>query len=278
MEEVTILIVDDESLTRRALLSGIRWDELGITKILEAGSAVTAKEIIQKEKVDLALIDVEMPGESGIDLLTWIREEAKLTIPCSFLTCHASFNYAQNALRLGSFDYLLKPVNYDEVEDLILRMIGRSRIEKERSKISEYGRQWLSEREEEGHKYEKTAISTEEIIDQTIIYIRSHLSEKLYLSDLAHEAGLNPNYFNKVFKERAGDTVNQFIIKEKMSLAAQLLTESDLKSYAIAESLGYENYANFVNMFKKTYGVSQMHIRRRTGKTNKMIKLFCCSI
>ena len=41
-----------------------------------------------------------------------------------------------------------------------------------------------------------------------------------------------------------------------MALAARLLLESDLKAYAIAESLGYENYANFVNMFKKIYGKS----------------------
>ena len=87
-------------------------------------------------------------------------------------------------------------------------------------------------------------------------YIRSHLSEKLSLSNLARDAALNPNYFNKVFKEQMGDTVNQFIIKEKMALAARLLVEGELKSYAIAESLGYENYANFVNMFKKIYGKS----------------------
>ena len=79
---------------------------------------------------------------------------------------------------------------------------------------------------------------------------------------------MNPNYFNKVFKEQMGDTVNQFIIKEKMALAAQLLLEGNLKSYAIAESLGYDNYANFVNMFKKIYGKSPNTFQeeRRPGK------------
>ena len=75
MDTDTILIVDDESLTRRALLSGVRWDELGISRVLEAGSAAAAKEILKHEKVDLALIDVEMPGETGIQLLEWIRSE-----------------------------------------------------------------------------------------------------------------------------------------------------------------------------------------------------------
>ena len=256
MENYTILIVDDENLTRKALIKGIQWEAIGIDRILEAGSAAQARKVFETETPDLVLIDVEMPGESGIDLLEWIRTEVSESLPCAFLTCHASFNYAQHALRLGSFDYLLKPAAHEEVESLILRMIGKSQLDEEEKQISEYGRRWLSEREQEGKRHEKTALSTEEIVDETIAYIRSHLSEKLSLSGLSHEAGLNPNYFSKVFKERAGDTVNQFIIKEKMALAARLILEGNIKSYAIAESLGYDNYANFVNMFKKTYGMS----------------------
>ena len=256
MEKDTILIVDDENLTRRALLAGIHWDELGIDRVLEAGSAAAAKELLKRERIDLALIDVEMPGDSGIQLLEWIRGELGEGLTCAFLTCHASFDYAQNAMRLGCFDYVLKPVDFHEVEDLILRMVGRTRKARENQKIRDYGRQWLQERVDEGHKYEKSGASAAEIVERSVSYIRSHLSEKLSLSNLARDAAMNPNYFNKVFKEQVGDTVNQFIIKEKMALAARLLVESDLKSYAIAESLGYENYANFVNMFKKIYGKS----------------------
>jgi len=256
MDTNTILVVDDENLTRRALIQGIRWEELGIDRVLEAGSSAQAKELFKTEKIDIVLADIEMPGESGLELVKWIKENVDWVLPCAFLTCHASFDYAREAVHLGSFDYMLKPVDFKEVEELILRMTNRSRIMQEHKRMDEYGHRWLHEKEAEGRQFEKNAASTEEIVDNTISYIRSHLSEKLSLSELSHAAGLNPNYFNKVFKERAGDTVNQFIIKEKMGLAAQLLTEGNLKSYAIALSLGYDNYANFVNMFKKTYGVS----------------------
>lgn len=256
MDEYTILIVDDESLTRRALIKGIHWTELGITRILEAGSSLSAKELLKKEKPDLALIDVEMPGENGVELLEYIRKEVSATLPCAFLTCHASFLYAQSANRLHAFDYLLKPIDYAKVEDLLFRMIGVRKSDKVNQQMQEYGRQWLKEKESEGQKHEKTASSTEELVKETVTFIRAHLSEKLSLSGIAHDIGLNPNYFNKVFKNQTGETVNQFIIKEKMALAAQLILKGNLKTYAIAESLGYDNYANFVNMFKKTYGVS----------------------
>ena len=256
MKKWKILIVDDENLTRRALLTGVDWEKIGIGEVLEAPSARRAKEILQKEEADLALIDVEMPEETGLDLLKWIRTELHSDMPCAFLTCHASFAYAQAAIKYNCFDYLLKPMDYVEVENLILRMIGKSREELETREMKEYGEQWLKERKEEGHKHEKCACSTDEIVDEMVDYIHAHLSEKLSLTDLAYQAGLNPNYFNKVFKARVGDTVNKYIIGEKMKLAAKLLKEGDLKSYAIAESLGYDNYANFVNMFKKTYGMS----------------------
>ncbi len=256
MKEYSILIVDDETITRMALMDGVNWQTIGIGQVYEASSAKAAKELLQDKSIDMALIDVEMPEESGIDLLKWIREDLKSEIPCAFLTCHASFSYAKTAMRYDCFEYLLKPIDYVEVEELILRMIGKSRQEMETRAIQEYGRQWLDEKTKEGHKYEKAPSNTEQIVDDMVVYIRGHLSDKLTLTELAFQAGLNPNYLNKVFKAKVGETVNKFIIAEKMKLAAKLLEEGNLRSYAIAESLGYDNYANFVNMFKKTYGVS----------------------
>ena len=256
MEKMTILIVDDEALTRKSLIDGVNWEKLNIENIYEAYSAEIARRILQSSQVDMALIDIEMPGENGLELLEWIRKDARLTIPCAFLTCHASFDYAQAAMKQQCFEYLLKPMNYWEVEDLILRMCGSSRELLEKQNVEKYGKQWILEKEEEGHKYEKEPSNTKQIIDELVVYIRAHLSDKLALTELAYQAGLNPNYLNKVFKEETGTTVNKFIIQERMQLAAELLKEGNLKSYAIASMVGYDNYANFVNMFKKTYDVS----------------------
>ncbi len=256
MQKLNILIVDDEILTRRALLDGVHWERLPIGTIYESGSVRDAKEILQREKIHLALIDIEMPGESGIDLLRWIREDQKREIPCAFLTCHASFSYAQKAITYGCFDYLLKPMNYEQTEELILRMSERYRKESESKDMKNYGEQWLREKQQESRKHEKHIGNTEEILEESIVYIKGHLSQKLTLTELAYQAGLNPNYFNKLFKERTGETVNKYIINEKMKLATKLLREDNAKAYAVAESLGYDNYANFVNMFKKIYGES----------------------
>ncbi len=256
MKTFTLLIVDDESISRKALIAGVNWEKLGIGRVLDVPSAGAAKKVLREEKVDLALIDIEMPGMSGLDLLEWIRKDAGLSIPCAFLTCHASFDYARTAIRLECFDYLLKPAVPAEVEDLVRRMVESFADDAERRQVEEYGRRYLQEKELDGKKYEKDPPNTPALIDEQVRFIRTHLSERLSLTDLAARAGLNPNYFNKLFKARTGETVNKFIINERMQLAARLLQEGNLKAYAVAELVGYDNYSHFVNMFKKTYGVS----------------------
>ena len=88
MDQLTILIVDDEVLTRRALRSSVHWEDLGVGRDLEAGSSDSAKQLLQKEAVDFVLLDIDMPGENGVALLQWIRENLSAEIPCAFLTCH----------------------------------------------------------------------------------------------------------------------------------------------------------------------------------------------
>ena len=105
--------------------------------------------------------------------------------------------------------------------------------------------------------------------DQALANVQSILELELARLD-AELSSIDWFYYNVQEENADFQQIMQWdgSTEEKMSLAAQLLTESDLKSYAIAESLGYENYANFVNMFKKTYGVSP-NAYQETNRKNK---------
>lgn len=264
-QNYSILVIDDEVISRKALISGVDWDTIGITQIYEAGTSAAAKEIFRDHEIDIALIDIEMPGEDGLSLLHWIRDNGYEYTQCVFLTCHASFPYAQEAIRLRCTDYLLKPVAYLDLTDILKKMLGTLLKEKKKDSILQYGRQWIREKEEEGHKFEKEAVSTPELIDDTIHYIQNHLSDKLSINDLAIRVSLNPNYLNRAFKEKTGESINKYIIRRRMVLAARLIEENHLKSYAVAAAVGYENYPNFVNMFKKFYGVSPKQYQDEHG-------------
>ena len=74
------------------------------------------------------LCDIEMPMESGLDLLDWLRQRG-MTTRCIFLTAHAEFRYAQEALRLGGFDYIMQPAPYEQVADAVSRALDNVKEE-----------------------------------------------------------------------------------------------------------------------------------------------------
>ncbi len=123
MQQYSSLIVDDEQYAIEGILMGIRWGELNVTSVLTAQDAETAKTILASQPIDLLICDIEMPKMSGLDLLEWMTVN-KITAETIFLTGHADFSYAKTALKLGSFDYLLKPVDYNELTATIDKALG----------------------------------------------------------------------------------------------------------------------------------------------------------
>ena len=105
-----LLIVNDEILTAETMKEEIPWKQYGIDEVYTAYDAEAGKERIQEYDPDIMLCDIEMPGENGLALLRWVRENRK-EMECVFLTCHASFAYAREAISLGCQDYILIPAN-----------------------------------------------------------------------------------------------------------------------------------------------------------------------
>ena len=112
---MNLLIVDDEPSSIRAVSDMLNWPDLGISRVLAARSAQEARTCIREETIDILLCDIEMPQESGLDLLEWINKE-KPGISCIYMTCYPEFSYAQRAVKLGSMAYLLKPIDPEELE------------------------------------------------------------------------------------------------------------------------------------------------------------------
>jgi two-component system, response regulator YesN len=66
------------------------------------------------------LCDIEMPAESGLSLFRWVKKKG-INVECIFLTAHADFIYAKEAIQLGGFDYILQPARYEDIEQAIVR-------------------------------------------------------------------------------------------------------------------------------------------------------------
>lgn len=141
-----LLLVDDERLILEELITITDWKRIGISHIETAGNVEQAKGIIRNYRPDIILCDIEMPQSSGLELLAWCKDNAPET-ETIILTCHAQFSYAQTAVRLGSLDYLLKPVT----EDTLIRVIrsAEEKIQRRRweEEFSKYGEMWMQQQE-----------------------------------------------------------------------------------------------------------------------------------
>ena len=263
---MTVLILDDEVVSVEIMKTQIHWGSCGIDRVLEAYNADSARKLLtsneagagseKNNSIDIILCDIEMPGKNGISFMQWVREEG-YDMECIFLTCHAKFEYAQEAVRLGSLDYVLKPAPFDEMEEKIRRAAEKRRKQGHNRQMQQAGEEWvrgqknyIQEHYGEVHSKESIAASAEQ-------YVQSHLSDSsLSVSVIADELAMNADYLGAVFKQVKGITLGKYIVQARMNRAALLIREGNMSNTAIAEQLGYENYSYFSASFKKHFGVS----------------------
>lgn len=122
---MNILLVDDDEYIVQAIRKRIRWNELNIENVYAAYNIRQAKELLAEVSIQILVCDIELPQGSGLDLLSWIREQ-EYEIQTIFLTCYAEFEYAQRAIELKSLNYYLKPVDYKKLEQGIREAVERA--------------------------------------------------------------------------------------------------------------------------------------------------------
>lgn len=261
-----LLMVNDEVIVANAMKDEIQWMEYGITNVFLAYSAAEARGIIEKEQIDILLCDIEMPEENGISLLRWVKKN-ELDMDCIILTCHANFDYAIEAVKLGCQDYVFTPAPYEEIGTAVKKVVTRRMEHKDVEKLQEYGEHWLSAQKEDAKEYQKEKRTPKEIVDECMSYVMEHIcDENLSVNDIAAHFFLNPIYLNRIFKKEKEMSISQTIIKEKMVLAAKLLEETELTANAVAIKVGYPSYPHFFTTFKKFYNCSPTQYQEEKRK------------
>lgn len=130
-----VIIVDDEKLVRRGLISIMPWAKYNMEVVGEAGNGRKALELLETLEVDLVFTDLMMPEMSGFELMEQINEQypAKSIV---VLSCHEEFAFAQKAIRLGALDYIVKNDLETDVMEDVLGRIAHSYEEKAKIRTS----------------------------------------------------------------------------------------------------------------------------------------------
>jgi len=146
-----IIIVDDEKKVCQLLLRLAHWKEFGIEVMGICHDGKTALEKILEVKPDIVLTDIRIPGYDGLELIDRVIREG---IHCEFIVIsgYKYFEYAYSAMKVGVVDYLLKPIEEQELNDTLSRTCRL--IEEKKNKLSsdQKARQIIQSKEEENRK------------------------------------------------------------------------------------------------------------------------------
>lgn len=179
-----LLLVDDELTMIQIMEKAIDWKKEGIQKIFVAYNADEARDILASSEIDIMICDIEMPGESGLELIKWMQDMYPEVI-CIILTGYPDFNYARSAISLGVYQYLLKPVAFEELESVV-----RSAIERAEENVAASA---VSDKEKD-----------REISDPVKCvrgYLEAHYNEIITYRNIESLVHMNGDYINREFKK-----------------------------------------------------------------------------
>lgn len=122
-----LLIVDDEPIVREGLKNNIDWEEMNLKVIGCAADGRSALELFAIEHADIVLTDIRMPFMDGLEMTKEVKKLDPLAVVI-LLSAYDDFKYAQQAIRLGAFDYILKPIDIDVLKSTVSLAVDK-RIE-----------------------------------------------------------------------------------------------------------------------------------------------------
>jgi DNA-binding NtrC family response regulator len=130
MRNLQLLLVDDEErfLTTTKILLEKRGIETAV-----AASGEEALKVLSEKRVDVAVVDVKMPGMDGVELMRRLKE-LEPGVEVIMLTGHATVESAVQCLRLGAFDYVMKPCDLPELVAKVHAALARKRESEEKSR------------------------------------------------------------------------------------------------------------------------------------------------
>ena len=166
-----------------------------------AYNADEARDILASSAIDIMICDIEMPGESGLELIQWMQD-AYPEIICIILTGFPDFNYARSAISLGVYQYLLKPVSFEELEKVISSAIER--VEENMAVSMKTPNEKDSEMSDP--------------IRQVRGYLEEHYNEIITRRNIESLVHLNGDYINREFKKCTGYTLMEYIQRYRLSL------------------------------------------------------------
>lgn len=257
-----LLVAEDEPIERKVLCKILKKHLGEMLTILEAGDGEEAMEIIAAEKPQVAILDIEMPGKSGLEVARWIRENRN---PCAilFLTGYGYFSYAKQAIEVHALDYILKPYSDNElifaVEEAIQIFTRHAKAEKIWQKL---GKEEAAEVAEES---EEAEVRLSVIREDIRVFIENNYMKEISMQDAARALRYADTYFCKLFKRCFHVNFATYLNTYRIEKAKEMIVNSRSSIKDISVACGYSDPNYFGRVFKQIAGQTPLEYRLHTA-------------
>ncbi len=249
-----LLVAEDELIERKVLCKTLQKYLGDLITLYEAKNGREAMELFAREAPQVAVLDIEMPGATGLDVARKIRETDK-NCAILFLTGFDKFAYARQAISVRAMDYLLKPYNEQElvfaVEEAIRQVTAQAPVRR----MPEPAPAEPVRREEDEDV--RTAIIRAEISS----FIDAHYREDISMQDAAAALRYSDAYFCKLFKQCFKVNFSAYLNEYRVNKARQLMLDPRLNMKDIGAAVGYSDANYFTRVFKRLTGQTPSEYR-----------------
>ncbi|WP_070040708.1 response regulator transcription factor [Robinsoniella peoriensis] len=257
-----LLVADDEFIILQGILS-MDWKAEGFEQVLSAQNGQEARELLEREEIDIIISDIRMPGLSGLELAGYIREYQKSTMVI-LLTGFSDFQYAQEAIRQQVYDYILKPIKTDELAASVRRAV--SILEQKR-----YSRKVVREHEDMVGAFDASEqilysfrVANPQVMDM-LTYIAQNYSGDITLNALAEQYHFTAIYLSRLIKRETGYSFVDILTGIRLMNAGYLLKENKQKINMICDRTGFHDSRYFSQVFKRIFDSTPGEYRKNPG-------------
>lgn len=251
-----LLIADDELIERSVLYKTLSRGLGDQCEVWQAENGREALELFDEKKIEIAILDIEMPGINGIEAAQEMRRR-RPDCCIIFLTAYDDFSYAKKAITIRALDYLLKPYQEEElisvVEQAMMLTDQNNKTEAEAHPVE------LLEYKDEQEDLGQARIS--KVAERIEAYIKSNYMNNLSLQDVAQMMNYSDAYFCKLFKQCFQKNFTAYLTQFRIEEAKKLLEQPSVNVKEIGEQVGYPDSNYFAKVFKRTTGSSPTEYR-----------------
>lgn len=240
-----IIIVDDEIKIRNGLsklISNCKDKNYEITGVF--ADAFSMLNSLNTLAADVLITDIKMPVINGLELISKIREKNQ-DIKIIILSGYGNFTYAQEAIKLGVYRYLLKPTNPKELLSALNELAFQNHT--------------INTVQSSAPDDLKTVKNI--IIQQAVNYIEINYNKKISLKKTAEYLHISPNYFCELFKKFLNKNFIDYVNEYRIEKSKTFLKDISLTVHDISRLVGYSDSRYFCSIFKKKNGITPTEYR-----------------